>query len=880
MILTTELKPVIEKYNPSLLDVQTVGQDVYYLFRTNDSERKKLIYRYKNTNNYYYYVSKTSKEQLVPINELTIDLGPYDQLKLHDSRGTFEKDFNLGARHAIDFYETYPDNQMGSLRIMFLDIELDMYGCKDRVTSANPICPVCMLSLKINDDKMKTLTLDSAKIDKKKLAENDIEYFTSERDLLNRFVQILHTLNPDVITAWNVSFDCGYIPMRMKRLCMNPNELSLMNYINVVPGGHQVFWAGFVIVDMLTLYKGFTSHGLPSYRLDMVAQFELGEGKQEFEGEITELFIKDPTSMITYNIQDVNLIYRINKKLMHIELQNGMREFCGLTWDKSLSTIGLIDGLLVKFARKANMAIMTNMMNSKKLEQIRGAYVKNPKGGLYEWVIDLDYSSLYPSIIRSFNMGMETIFATVSEKISFDFLYKNKFDPMMTCEDGTIPITFYPGTPKEFKKTITVDEFRLMTKNYYLTLNGVFFEKHSTKKSLYNTILSNLTSLRNDYKKLKSKYGKENNKVLENVNHIRQWATKILSNAMYGALNNEYFRFFNPHIGISITSTAQEAIKMSAMAVDQALENNFENIDFSKVVSKFSDEFYSEDIKTKFVIYCDTDSMFINLQKMVQGSKDPIKDINEKWAPLVSKVVNDILIKNNYLQFHGLESNNCVLDVKQEWIARTMYMLNTKKKYCLWLVEDENKTCDKVKLVGLETQRSDVPEFTRVKLKELMEIILKTGNGKIDLQRVLNFVDNTEKAILKLIYERSVTLGKPVSFSKDADEYKNMPQHIRAMLTWNGIVHEDFHPGQKGYLYKILGIEVEKLKTEQLKKYNQFIKNSELTKIDVIAIPQNLNSIPECFILDVPHLVDISWKSIVTRILEPIVSISNTLETF
>jgi len=183
--------------------------------------------------------------------------------------------------------------------------------------------------------------------------------------------------------------------------------------------------------------------------------------------------------------------------------------------------------------------------------------------------------------------------------------------------------------------------------------------------------------------------------------------------------------------------------------------------------------------------------------------------------------------------------------------------------------------------MGLETQRSDTPEFTRKKLMDMLNLILRTNTGKIKIQSILDFVSDVENQIMEKIQERSVSLGKPISFSKELDQYSNLPQHIKAMQIWNGIMGEDFYPGQKGYLFKIQGIDASKLTPHQEMAYAKFMNTTTLKKLDAIGIPQHLDNVPECFIIDVKHLINICWRSITDRILEPVVSVNAaSMETF
>jgi len=844
--------------NPTLVDVQTIKRnnkhEIFYLFKSKVYPGDKVICQYTKDNNFYYFVDPNSDlKPFKSINDLKLIVGNYDQLKFQSIQAnTYEKDLTAATRHIIDFYRKYPDNTLSeSLKIMYVDIELDSSQMDTMPTDKKPFAPIVMISYAVNDKEIKTISLKSKRINYNNEKLKNTLFVNNETQLIKEFIKDLHNEAPDILTAWNASFDFGYITSRMAIINMDPRMLSPINYVEC--NGYYIQWAGFVILDMLTLYKNFTTHTMESYKLDDVSEYELGEKKLEYEGDIITLWHRDPENMIIYNIQDVRLLQRLNDKLKHIQLQNEIREFSQLDWNKSSSTIGVLDGLLIKYARKFNEAVRSKVSLPGSTEKIRGAYVMQPKGGLYRWCIDLDYSSLYPSIIRTFNIGIDTFVGKVPESIAFNYLY-NGILP------DNIDITYNLYEFNSHKETITKDEFKKLIDKYYLTITGSLYRKHNDRKSLYYVILTDLINKRKVYKKKRHE-----NKIFD----IKQLSMKVLANSLYGATKNTYFRFLNIAVAETITVVGRELIKLSSLTVDKALndaKNDINNINtkeiFNYAYDKFKSQFYDKNIDTENVFYCDTDSMFINLENFVTDGNEE-KEIIDKWAPLCEKIVNEDLIghlkEKRYFQ-------ECYLDVKQEWIAKTLYMTGTKKKYALWIINEDKIPIDKIKYMGIEIKRSDVPKFIRNKLSILIESILK---DKMTLQEIMDYVENSRIEIMQRIRNFDVSLGKSVSFSKPESTYKNMPQHIKSMFLWNALMGEHFKFGTRGKLFPITGfvnITPKNMKLlESLGKYN------------AIVIPNSLDKVPSNFVLDANRIIDTYWDKMIDRTLSPILSV-NTMQ--
>lgn len=234
----------------------------------------------------------------------------------------------------------------------------------------------------------------------------------SEEILLNMFVDKIKELDPDVITGWNViDFDLETIKKRFKKYgipfclgrdnsqCKIKNEKSYFRSSNVDMPGRMV-------LDGIALLKS-SFIKMDSYKLDDVAEHYLGEKKlvefKDKKKEIIEMFKKDPQRLADYNLKDSELVYRILEKsdILNLTMQRSL--LTGMPLDRVGGSIASLDQLYLREARKRGIVCPSGSYNVKE-EKIRGGYVKESEPGIYDYILVLDFKSLYPSIIRTFNI--------------------------------------------------------------------------------------------------------------------------------------------------------------------------------------------------------------------------------------------------------------------------------------------------------------------------------------------------------------------------------------------------------------------------------------------------------------------------------------------
>ena len=393
-----------------------------------------------------------------------------------------------------------------------------------------------------------------------------------------------------------------------------------------------------------------------------------------------------------------------------------------------------------------------------------GAYVKEPKPGLYKWVYDLDLTSLYPSIIMTLGISPETLKGKVNNYTSYKHV-KGQMDE-------------YVITDNTDSKTIKLsrEEFNKMIQTLKLSVasNGAMYS--TEKLGVIPEILNVWFDKRVEYKDLMKKYGKANNDDLYKFYNKRQLVQKIMLNSLYGVLGLESFRFFNITNAEAVTSTGQTVIKTTEMIANKYYIDN---------IGKESD----------YNVYTDTDSVFYEAAPLVKSRNPNINlDSDEEMIPAilsVAKEVQDHL--NSSYDFMAKKLFNVDehrFDIKQETIAKSGFWVS-KKRYAQWIINDNTVNCDKLDVKGLDVKRSSFPTyFKEVMSTILMDILKDTDKSVID-DKIINYKDD-------MLGRKFVDIAKN-SAVKDMSKYqskkraigqfqKGTPAHVKAAITYNQLL--------------------------------------------------------------------------------------------
>ena len=612
-----------------LIDVQRIREnyEVLFIFKNRNGEK---IFTTFSDEDYYCYVYNNpflSSPMIVDSDKVQLRLLPSDKEKLeadkNKSYGIYESDIPIEIKHSIDYYyrretdeNSVPEADI-PLDILYFDIEVFNNHMKSFPSPKRAQWPINSISFKYNDEKTNVWIYLMKNIDKSEISDEirdkfNVRFFDSEKSLLVSFAEYVRERKPDIITGWNTNyFD---FPTLFKRMLRNHVPLNLISPVGRVGFDeeyyHRFFIGGVYCLDMLDLYKSVTQNVEENYKLTTIVRKNLGTDKVAYEGTLDDLYEKNINKFIDYSGTDTDLLHVLSVTLGHIELRNEMRRICSTTWKACETTTGLVDPLIISSVKRMGKVCRNGEGVKKSNQKIEGAYVRQPVGGLYSWVVDFDYTSLYPSIICSMNIGPNTYVAKIeNSKDALAYIYKQKKNL-----PKSIRITFNPLYENKYTKTLSLEEFDHLVQKERLivTASGCIYLPHDKEESIFFRILRMLLDKRKEYKKLMevAEIGSQERKKYHNI----QWAYKILANSIYGVLLNQGFRFFSTDMGSTITLTGQEAIKFIGYHISR----------FMTIEKTDIDPYFMEDYDTKnipYLIYTDTDSIFLNMGDYLMDKK-------------------------------------------------------------------------------------------------------------------------------------------------------------------------------------------------------------------------------------------------------------------
>ena len=743
-------------------------QNIFYDRRVNkmhiwDDKFGYRTFRYKK----YAYVKNRAGTYVSLYGDKLKRIHKWDK----DQPELFESDVNPEIRVLVDNYMDSDEVSEGH-RTMIFDIEVEVTDGFPDVRRANNK----ITSIAFNDsilDKYYCYVLDplsKLKTDVKRANGDIIVSFKDEYDLLNAFFKKYMEIQPTILTGWNIEFfDISYLYNRATQIVSQSvaNLLSPISQVHWSDFHNRYKIAGVNVLDYLALYKKYTFSQRPSYRLDAIGEYEVGEKKVEYEGTLNDLYENDLEKFVQYNLQDVKLVKKIDDKLNFIEIARGLAHLGHVPYEDVFMSSRYLEGAILVYLRKNNIVAPNKPKNKIKKgdKKFVGAYVQDPIKGKHNWVYDLDITSMYPSSIMSLNISPETKIGKIEGWNPEEFLKKSNKKTYSITQGEKLLGRFTEVELKNF----------LDSKNVGVATNGVMYR--TDKDGLLSALLRKWFDERVEYRKLSRKFHEEGDKEKSDYFDRRQYLQKVLLNSLYGVLGLPVFRFYDVDNAEAVTYTGQSLIKFT-----KKIANNYYNKELGNTENH--------------CIYIDTDSVFYSALPLVTKRYPDLDIRNEdKMSKAILQIANEV---QDYLnmsydyfakKFCNLDKHR--FDIKQEVIAKSGLFV-TKKRYGLKIINDNGKKVNKMMIKGLDTVRSSFPIAMRELLSKLLEdILMEVPKQKLD-KYLINF-----KNSMKLMDFNKIAIPtsvKGIKKYRDSEggifhTYKlGTPVHVKSSLFYNDML--------------------------------------------------------------------------------------------
>ena len=641
-----------------------------------------------------------------------------------------------------------------------------------------------------------------------------------EYDLCKKFLFDWQENCPDVISGWNIKFfDIPYLINRFNKILGEDEtkKLSPWNYINsrkAVVNNRELTAYDFVGVstlDYIELYRWYAPSGKSqeSYRLDNIAQAELGEGKISYDefDNLHELYRLNYQKFIEYNIKDVELIFKLEDKLKLIELGLTLAYDTKTNFEDIFAQTRMWDALIYNYLLAKNIIVPPKVVKNK-TSAFEGAYVKDPQVGMHNYVASFDLNSLYPHLMMQYSISPENLV----EVADYDDTMRRIISEGVTVD-------------KLINKEIDLSELKGVT----ITPNGQFFR--TDKQGFLPKMLEEMYEDRKKFKKMmlvaKQEYENitDESKREEVRNRISRYdnlqlAKKVSLNSAYGALGSQYFRFYDLRMALAVTLAGQLSIRWIEKKI---------NLYMNKLLKTNED----------YVIASDTDSIYLKLGPLVNKMYTEKPDVNQ-IITFMDRVCEDKIqpfIDESYQELASyVNAYAQKMQMKREGLA-DKGIWTAKKRYILNIYNNEGVQYNEphMKVMGLEMIKSSTPAAIREKMRESIKIMMQGTEDDIhtfiaDFKETFNSLPPEDISFPRGMnglkeYSDQVTLYK-----------KGTPIHVKGAILYNAKLKE-LKLEKKYPLIQ----EGEKIKFTYLKQPNP-IKDSVISYPSRLPVELGLNN--------------------------------------
>jgi len=613
------------------------------------------------------------------------------------------------------------------LRVAFLDIEVDSEGGFPNIKAANKFINAITLS----DGKkyivwgLKDYDTTTKHEDMPQEVWDNLEYrcMPTESHLLTDFLRTWRDWDFDAVTGWNTEgFDVPYIWKRIAQLFgeEEANKLSPYNstkkrtfFDKMGRENETVDLHGIASLDYQQLYLKFKLQKQESYSLKAITSAELKVTKLDYEGQgyesLDDLYQRNHQMFMDYNVIDVARVVQLDKKMGYLNQVYAIAYDAKINLEDSITSVLLWDVIIHNKLAGRKVAVPAQKRNHKD-EQIAGAYVKDPRPGVYDWGLSFDLDSLYPHLIMQFNISPETLVMKVPG-INPDVILADGFNLKDYCDE-----------------------------DYAMAGNGALFRKDI--KGIFTELMQEYYDDRKKYKNMMLDYERQREaeklgandpaKIAELTSLIirynnLQGAKKVGLNSAYGALSNEWFRYYNDDLAEAITLSGQVVIQWSGRNLNTWVNKVLKN-----------------DVEKDYVIASDTDSLLLTFNDFVLAAfggtlpDDEIKIVdfldkvaNDKINPLLDQFYQNLAVRTNAYQ-QKMRMKREKIFSRGLWTGAKRYIM------FVWDNEGVRYSTPKFVMVGIEAVRSSTPTACRGWITEGAKVVLS-----LDQEKLYSYMEET-----------------------------------------------------------------------------------------------------------------------------------------
>jgi len=713
--------------------------------------------------------------------------------------------------------KNYLNAEIPKLHTAFFDIEVDFDPVKGFSSPEDAFMPITAIGVYLDwMDAMVCLAVPPKTLDWQQ-AQNiadgmpEVMLFKDEAEMLNTFLTLID--DADILSGWNSEgYDIPYTTNRIikilgrsetRRLCLFGQFPKERRYEMFGSERQSYDLIGRVHLDYLQLYRKYNYEERHSYRLDFIGEMELGEKKVVYEGSLDRLYNHDFERFLEYNIQDVMLLAKMDKKLQFIDLANTIAHDNTVLLPTTMGAVATTEQAIINEAHQRGFAVPDRIRSRAENTQAAGAHVAFPKKGKHEWIGSMDINSLYPSVFRALNMGQETIVGQLRpdltdeeienkqklEKLSFADSWLGKFGSneyeLVASKDVDTVMTLdmEDGSAVEVTGSDVYNLVYHSGQPWNISANGTIFK--TDVQGIVPGLLERWYAERQELQAKKKSATTDEEKAFYDK---RQLVKKINLNSLYGAILNPGCRFFDKRIGQSTTLTGRAITKHMGAETNRMLTGKYDHTG-------------------DCMIYGDTDSVYFSAAPVMQDQELDM-DSAIKLYDHISDTVSDTFPQFMKDSFNVPMHIGKVIKAGREVVGKSGLFI-TKKRYAIKCLDIEGYQPEggKLKIMGMDIKRSDTPEFVQDFLEEILDASLEGMPEKEVIQKIKDFkiifkeLEPWKKGMPKRVnnltmytkkYRKQTNMKSNTSLYKleklkEETENKMIPGHVKASIVWNDL---------------------------------------------------------------------------------------------